>query len=330
MPGRICIALASLMICATISAQEPTCTVDLPVLVALPNASLVQKLDSYGFVARGKQGSISIESVETERGPRRILFVVEDGKHVPEAARKIEAAIITEILSKADTEDAFGLLTTRGPRKEIRFNESREALQATANEIAAGMKGKDQADGVLDSVFEGVDWFQPRQTGDAIVLLTMGIESSHRVSYAKVWNRLAGGGIRLFGLQLGMLISGYYHTGIGMGPSGQMTITADVDPNRENLFALSRDTGGFAGIEDVQGDPWKQYKLKEDRLRAVRYMAMQEYKAVVEYYRIRIQHPPKGALLDLADPIRKQLPQAMVIYPRNALECSPGPDLPKR
>jgi hypothetical protein len=318
------------MICVGAWAQEPTCRVELPVLVILPDGALVQRLGPEGFVGRNMKGPVPLESVETERGARRILFVVETGKHVPEAARKIEAAVISEILSKASPEDAFGLLTTHGPRKEIRFQESREALQAAVNEIEEGMKGKNQEDGVLDSLFEGADWFQPGRTGDAIVVLTMGIEKNHQVSFVKVRDRLAGAGIRLFGLQLGMLISGYIQGGIGMGPGGQMIPTASISANQESLFALSMDTGGFASLENAEGDPQKRYKLTGERLRGVRYIALQEYKAVVEYYRIRVQSPPKETVLDLADPIRKQLPQAMVIYPKSTLMCPQGANPSKR
>ncbi|MBZ5528778.1 MAG: hypothetical protein LAN71_12865 [Acidobacteriia bacterium] len=302
---------------------------ELPVLVTLPSGALVQRLGPEGFVGRGVKGPIPLESVETERGARRILFVVENAKRVPEAARKIEAAVIREIVSKADAEDVFGLLTARGPRKEIRFGESRESLQAAANEIEAGMKGKNQEDAVLDSVYEGAGWFQPGRAGDAIFVLTMGIEKNNQVSFDKVRDRLTGAGIRVFGFQLGMLISGYIYGGVGMGPGGQLIPTANISANRENFFALSMDTGGFASLENAEGDPQKRYRLTDERLRVVQYMAAQEYKAAVEYYRVRVQNPPKEMVLDLAEAIRKQIPQAMVIYPKTALACSPYSNSPK-
>jgi hypothetical protein len=301
---------------------------ELSALVTLPDATLVTRLGADGFVAHSKNGPVRIASVETDRAPRRILFLVETGKRVIPAARKLQAAILSEILSKARPDDSFALLTVGGPRKETRFGAGNETLQVAATEIQAGLRGKNQDNAVLDGILEAIDWFQPHLAGDSIMLLTMGIEHDHEASFTKARAGLARTHVRLFGFQLGQFISGYYRVVIGTSPGGQMIPIASVDPNHQNFFALSRGTGGFAGLENAQGDPQEQYKLTDDRLKAVKYFGMQEYKAVGEYYRIRIQRPPQDLSLDLAEPIRKQLPEARVIYANTALDCSPAPSSP--
>jgi hypothetical protein len=44
--------------------------------------------------------------------------------------------------------------------------------------------------GVLDTVFDAVDRFQPSREGDSIVVLTLGVESNHRVDYTLIGSDL--------------------------------------------------------------------------------------------------------------------------------------------
>ena len=310
-----------LTIWAGLFAQEPRCTLVIPAIVALPDATLVQGLGREGFVARGKRGSSKVDEVISDRGPRHVLFVVETGKQVPSTVREVEGEILTEILKSARPEDSFALLTAHGPRKEARFGASKQTLANTVEGITIGSSGKNEETGVLDAISEGIKWFQPRNTGDAVLVLTMGIEGGHRISFGKVRDGLAKAGIHLFGFQLGPFIEGYGQVGFGTGPFGQPTLTGWIDPNRENLFALSKYTGGFVALENAEGDPWKEYQLTDQRLHAIRHAAQQEYKAVVEFYKIQVEVSPKDLEIGLTDSIRKQLPRAEVIYSRYFRSC---------
>jgi hypothetical protein len=282
--------------------------------------------------------------------------VVETGKRVPAAARKIESAILSEILSSAREGDSFAMLTTREPRKEFRFDAGREALQAAVDEIESSLPDKNKEAGVLDAVAEGIGWFQKHREGDAILLLTMGTESSHRTTYAKVRESLTSAHVRLFGVQLGGSAGTRYSVDyiVATGPAGQVILSmppgmgavdqvtvgmapvAPIGPTGigispddfENFFTLSRGTGGFGGLVSLQGESWNKYKLTDDRLKAVKYIGEQEYKAMVEYYRIRIQRPAQHFSLELSDPIRKQLPQARVIYGISDRTCAPSSNPP--
>ena len=315
------VAFVLLVICAAARAQESVCTIDLPTLVILPDFSLVRDLGREGFVARDKHGPVRLDAVETHRGPRRLLFVVETGKHLPPVARKVEAEAISEILKRSSAEDSFALLTSRGPRRELHFGASKEGLAAAVHEIEVGTTGKNQDGGVRDTILEAISQFQPGREGDAIVAVTTGIEKDSNASYQKVRDSLVKARIRLFGVQIGVFLAGYY--GTGMSASGYPTAWAD--PNEESLFALTRQTGGFAIWENTE-HPWQEYRLTEERLHAVRYMSFQLYKAVVEYYGVDVRHSTDGLVLDLADVIRKDLPKAKVIYPMKLPDCAiPSP-----
>lgn len=48
------------------------------------------------------------------------------------------------------------------------------------------------------------------------------------------------------------------------------------------------------------------------------------YKAITEYYLLELDSPSQDLVIDLAGPIRKQLPNAIVLYPRILPDCSAG------
>lgn len=323
-PGSHLISLTTLFlltVCAGLFAQAPRCNVEIPAIVALPDGTLVQGLASDGFVAKGSSGPSKIDVVTSDRGPRRVLFVVETGKQVPPTVRKVEAEILEEILKNARQEDSFALLTAHGPRREVQFGASKETLQNTVEEIRIAAPGKNEGNGILDAIFEGINWFRPHNAGDAVLVLTLGIESKHQIAFTKVRDALAKEGIHLYGFQLGPFIEGYAQVGVGTGPFGRPSLTGWIDPNRENLFALSKYTGGFVALENAEGDPWKEYQLTDQRLHAIHHAAQQEYKAIVDFYKIKIEGSPKDLEIGLADSIQKQLPLAEVIYPRSFQNC---------
>lgn len=311
--------------CAGLFAQERPCTLEIPAIVALPDATLVQRLASDAFRVHVKSGPTKIDAVISDRGPRHILFVVETGKQVPSAVRKVEAEILTEIIKNARQEDSFALLTAHGQRREVQFGTSKETLKSTVEEIGVGASGKNEGNGVLDAIFEGTDWFRPHTAGDAVIVLTLGIESNHQVSFAKVRDGLAKKRIHVFGFQLGPFFEGSYSAYLSTTPFGQLSLTGWFDPNCENLFALSRYTGGFVALENAEGDPQKEYHLTDERLHAIRHAAQQEYKAIVEFYRIQVEGPAKDSEIDLADSLRRELPKAEVIYPRDSQSCLEAP-----
>lgn len=324
----VLILVALPIVCARAYAEDPPCVVNVPVNVMTPDNALVRGLDEHSLVARNTGGPLTIQSFSIDRGPRRIVFVLETGQSIPEAARKIATSVISGILSSARAEDSFALLTAHGPRKELRFGTSRDTLQTNLDELAMRPHARNETGGVLDAVLEAVGWLQQPQPGDAIVLVTMGIESPSRTGYGKVRDALAEGGVRLFGFQLGPVLAGYYDTSLIFLPGGVIRPSA-IMPNEESLFALASGAGGFAFVENAEGHPRRAYKLTQERLHFLTKSAGQIYKAVIEYYLLRLETPKRGLVVDLADPIGKQFPKAEVIYPRYLPGCSPRSDAGK-
>ena len=75
-------------------------------------------------------------------------------------------------------------------------------------------------------------------------------------------------------------------------------------------------------MENTEGDPWRQYKLTDERKQEIKRLAGQLYKGSTEYYVIRVDSPPPEYQLGLAGSILKDLPNARVVYPRRLTECS--------
>jgi hypothetical protein len=108
---------------------------------------------------------------------------------------------LTAVLSAARPQDSFALLAVGGPRLEVRFGSSRDALRAGIEALSHpdpdGPEGPDLFDGLL----EATTWFGSPQTGDSIFEFG-GIRRWRwdRGKASQIRSALASRGIRLFSL----------------------------------------------------------------------------------------------------------------------------------
>jgi hypothetical protein len=299
-----------------LSAQESSCKITVPMTVYLPNGTLVRKLEMNQFVIKSKTAAPPIDSLTVDNGPRRIVFVVETGKHVSETVRKIEANVIAKILSDMRPEDSVALITSHGPLKEFRFSENRDNLTKAVGELANVPQGRNQSTGVLDSIQVAATWLAPHRQGDAIIVLTLGIEHfQSKAAFSKVRDSLTANGVRLFGFQFGEIVAGTYGVGVAPLPGGPGFIpSAYVTPNRESLNSLSIQTGGLVFIEPTD-DPLRTYKLTPERLAVLENAGKQVYKAIREYYVLTLASRDSFEI-DVSELVRAKIPNIAVTYPR--------------
>lgn len=212
-------------------------------------ADPVPNLTSDDFVVETDHHPVRVLSTSFDSGPHRIAFVVENGKQMSKAARGIEVAVISSILAKARPEDSFALLTARGPRVELRFGSSRDAIQKAVEELGNPPQNMPSGHGVLDALLEVTNWFQPSQPGDSILVMTLRLENKHKASFSTVRTALATHRIRVFGFQLFRM---YAETGnlIGGGCSyisDSYTCSTSIDDGPyDQLLLLIADTGGVS------------------------------------------------------------------------------------
>jgi hypothetical protein len=303
-------------------AQNQSCDVDVPVNVVMPDAALLRNIPQEGFIAHRGKDVLAIRSVDADTTPRRIVLVVENGKNVDAAARKLEANILSAVVTNGRPVDSFAFLTAIGPRMDVRFGAPRETLLSAIGEASLPIKAKDQSKSVLDAVLEASAWLQPPQPGDSIILLTMGLKPDEP-SYGRVGNVLTSAGIRLFAFQLGRFYAGTYLTGVAPAatPGGMLLPTATVVPKSETIFNLAVETGGFSLLENTEGGPQRKYQLTDERLQSVTQLGGQLYKGITDYYRIRIVSPTEGFAIDLSDSVHKRFPKAQMAYPRKLPGC---------
>jgi hypothetical protein len=224
---------------------------EIPVNVVLPDASLARNLQARQFIAKFKTEPLQILSVTTDSGPRRVVFVLDTAKENSKAARRIEAGVMSSILSRARSQDSFALITAHGARRKVPFGESREALRQAVEAIEQGPSGRNELSRVLDAIHEAVGWLQPSQPGDAAIVVAMGIEKPPGDSFAKIRDALNAAGVRLFGLQLGQPITLYIHSNVMRQAGGGLTFDTDLQANTQSLDALTAAAGGFTQLENT-------------------------------------------------------------------------------
>jgi len=293
-----------------------------------PGMVAVGNLAAEAFLAGNKKSPIRILSAAYDRAPRRIVIVVENAKKMPPGARRIEAAVISHILSKARPEDSFALLTARGPRGALHFGSSRDAIRAAAEQLGNPPQGKYTGQGVLDAVLEATTWFQPPQPGDSIFLITLRLEGKHRANFSTVRAAVAADRIRVFTFQLGEVLIRTPDTirAPAFGESWDMA-TFGHGLSFVQALALSRESGAWAVVENTEKG--KEYKLTDERLQELTRNAEQMYRAITEYYLLQLDSAGPDLFIGLAPPVLEQLPWASVVYPKSLPPCSnPAGPLP--
>jgi|KBSMisStandDraft_5_1062788.scaffolds.fasta_scaffold00213_2 hypothetical protein len=302
---------------------EVPCAIDIPVNVVVPGGKLVRELQKEQFVARTKHAPLRVVAADDETGPRRILLVLETGRSVPPKIRAVESSVVADMLSEARSQDSFALLAARGS-KSLPFGSSPEVIISAAKALETQTGGGDPGnDGVLDVLLKGAESFHEPKPGDSIFLFTLGLESEHKASYSRVRKELADRQIRLFGLQLGPVMIGSSQGGMfRFTPGGVDELAAMVfTPNYEDVGNLSLSTGGYALGENILGDSQHDYDIKAEKLEEVKTLASRMHSAITEYYRLSMQSSRDPFSLELAPDIRKNVPNAVMIYPRQLPAC---------
>ncbi len=324
---RLLFALPSLLL----SSQTPfaselkdtACTVSLPSNVVVPDGRLIRGLNASQFVAQAKHGSATVIAATEDSEPRRILLVLETGRHVPERVRAAEYNIVADMLSEARSEDAFGLLTARGPKKELRFGQSRDAILAAVKELQTDTHSKGSSSGVLDTLMAAAVWFAQPKPGDAILLMSMGFESKHDASFKQVYKQLTDRRVRVFSLLLGTRLAGTISGGMISFTPGQSgwIMTPNYYPNREDEGALSWGSGGYSVQVDIVGSGQWEQRLTTEKLEALKTAASRMQSAITEYYRLDLNSPQAQITLGLTPDVKNKVHDAVVIYPRHLPAC---------
>jgi hypothetical protein len=323
-------------------AQQPPCSVELNIRVpdlsppprneadlraaffehglVMPEGAGGDSLTADAFFARDdKRVPARVLSVTIDRGPRRIVFVVENGKRMTPAGRKIEAAVISGILSHARAQDSFALISARGFRLELPLGSSREAVRAAAQELANPPPRETKGQPALDAIEEATAWLAPPKAGDAIFVVATNIEGRHSTGMSKVRDSLARGRVRVFSFEL----AGVPQPDLREVFHGSDTLFNIPDiglGNVDHLDEMTRYSGGLLAFEEATEG--KQNIPTEDRLKGIMAAAQRMYQAATGYYVLGLDSN-KDLTLGLVPSVQNRLPGgALVFYPRTLAWCS--------
>jgi len=263
----------------------------------------VHDLAAGAFVARDKRDFIPIESVETDRGPRRFVFVVENGRLVTLAQRQVEAESVKAILSKARPEDSFGLLTAGGPRVALPLGSNRDTILVAAERWSQAKASSTRGEEVTDALVEATMWFEPHQSGDSIFLLDRIPNSAgNRREDSRLQTALASRQVRLFTLGLDIMIWG----------------CGESDCVESPLIELSDRSGGDW---EPMGPLPRKRQAKDASLRAARVDAERLYDVASQFYVLRLRRTSPETMVGLSLQELYRLPYATVTYPRPLPLC---------
>jgi hypothetical protein len=304
--------------------KDAPCTISFPANVVVPDGRLIRDLNASHFVAQGKHEPVKVVAATEDRGPRRILLVLETGRDVPERVRAAEYSIVADMLSEARPEDSFDLLTTRGPNKEVGFGQSRDAILVAVKELETNTDSKHHGNGVLDALMAAARWFDEPKIGDAILLMSMGLESEHHASFKQVRKELTDRQVRVFSLLFAPRMLGeIYGPLVRLSAAGRPQLLSNpaVFANREDESSLSWGSGGYSVQVDIVGDGQREERLTDDKLEALITAASRMQSAITEYYRLTLNPSLVQVTLGLASDLKNKVPNAVVVYPTQLPAC---------
>lgn len=324
------LTLLSLIAAPSSPAQQPDCTtVDVPIGVMKPSGEAIEGLTANDFAAQIKKRAVSIQSIASDSGPRRILLVIDASHRLSSEARKAQVEFVSDVVLNAQPGDSMALIVARGPVHEVKFGADRAALLQAIKDSAQETKDPEKL-GVLDAVAAGINWFGEPQLGDSIVVVAIDLEGNHSTNYKSVVKMLEEHHVRLFGMALGHLlltnqVIGTQQTdreGFGYREPGIPIYNADADAD---FFPLSVNSGGYIVQEDTKRTN-QDFKVNEAKKKELEKTATMMLALIDRFYTVRVaaaglSHAEPWTL-GIAPNKLQSLPGAHVLYPHELSACS--------
>jgi hypothetical protein len=332
MPSRIFAALSVILAFCTLGrGQQTACKgAEIPIGVISASGDIFRGLAAEDFLGQLQKKPMSVKLVTFDDGPRRVLIVVDVNKKLSPDSRKAESEMVRIILENARKEDTFALIPAHGHGPQVKFTADRPAITLALGADGGGKNGKEP--GVLDSVMEGIEWFESPQSGDAIVVMAADMEGNHKTNAKLVARALEERHIRMFGLALGPVttkntIAGETVTNASMGLAYSRPLVGDLayTTGDDNFFPLTVNSGGLV-LGVMNGDSRRSYNLEDPQvIQAVRQKALSVSKMISSYYRMQVEPPqlthPEDWSLTMNPEVQKHAPPMFVLYPHQLGPC---------
>jgi len=199
--GFLLLALVLAASSARLQAQvNPCLTRTVPVNVTTNDYRVVSGLTSANFRGKYRGQPVDIISVKYDTGPRRVVIVL-DASTSMQYAWEAEIATAQNLVFQSPPKDTFAVLSfAEGPNfRRIEFGQDRHAV---INGLAslAGMDQPHSKTAILDALVEAVNMLPPQSTGNAVLLISDGLDNASRSRPRGVESTIITSGVRLFAL----------------------------------------------------------------------------------------------------------------------------------
>src|SRR5882672_7190263 len=110
---------AFLCVAASSMAQQACKASEVSIGVIGINGDTFRGLAAQDFAAAMQKKSVAVKSLTFDDGPRRVLFVVETGKHLPAESRRVALELLHAMVDAGRPQDSFALMIARGPGQGV-------------------------------------------------------------------------------------------------------------------------------------------------------------------------------------------------------------------
>lgn len=319
MPRSFLILFALLALSVAAHAQS-ACSVEVVAGLTTTDGRLVRATAGSDFALSAKGSTaVRLEGISLDQTPRRIVFVVQRGGEMNDAARTITTEVLTRILGRTRPEDRFGLVTTGPASTDIPVGTEPTKLLDQARALISE-KPTGRPTSMLDGVQHALELLGESHPGDAVYVFAAHDEFEDGKKFDRIFDELLARKTRVFGFLFNYVMAGTISTMY----TGWEFSTA-MWSNEVDLNHLAWATGGSLIVENTQGR-FHGYNVPPERMQQLTQVGYQLYGSIVEIHRLRLARSgnPKSVdwNLKITDEFRKSHPTAVVLYPRKLPACS--------
>ncbi len=271
--------------------QAPCLNRTLAVAVTTQDYQPVKDLTAANFSARVGREPVKIKSASLATGAR-IVFVIDASGSMTSGDWKWKSgnAATEGLYQSAPPETSLALLTFAGKvENRVDFSQGTNAVAGKLRQL----EGKDwnrspqamRGTALTDAILGALDLLGPRRLGDAIYLVSDGMENSGKVTRLRGGSRVLSSGVRVFAF-------------VPVSNKGWQVLAPDELDGPEMLGQLSKDSGGDivvcapAGAFDIP-HAWPLHKSVHQGASACLTAARMMNQEITEFYRLDLELPER-------------------------------------
>jgi Mg-chelatase subunit ChlD len=318
--------LSLLALSGTLPAQEDPCLNRAVIVnVLAQDGTPVRGLVATNFRARLRHRILNFDSVSLNVSSRRVVILIDvSGSMTTSTGLEASTEFANELIRSASPLVSFGLLTfTDRVQDRVDFSLDRKPFRDELTKLQttnwSRLKGIRKT-AWLDALMQALRFLEPARRGDAICILTDGLDNASTSRPRDVREALSASGARLFNLLVSDMA--------WFGPHAHATEEIGQLEKLQPLVAASGGDSLATGTNDnpVLSDPNYPRAITGDRRQAILSFARLVAQEIGEFYDLEIKLPspltkPQGWKLEVVDARGKTNNRLRVLYPRQLAAC---------